>query len=46
MVFGLNALFDLGGVIYTAPLTDMFSLLAGAVLCFLWNKKLPDSSQK
>ena len=40
VLFGLNALFGLNGVIYTAPLTDMLSLLAGAVLCFLWNKKL------
>ena len=46
MLFGLNALFGLDGVIYTAPLTDMVSLLAGGVLCFLWNKKLPGSSQR
>lgn len=45
VLFGLNALFGLNGVIYTAPLTDMLSLLAGAVLCFLWNKKLSGSSQ-
>ena len=45
VLFGLNALFGLNGVIYTAPLTDMLSLLAGAVLCFLWNKKLGGSSQ-
>lgn len=46
MLFGLNALFGLDGVIYTAPLTDMVSLLAGGILCFLWNKKLPGSSQR
>ncbi len=46
MLFGLNALFGLDGVIYTAPLTDMVSLLAGAVLCFLWNKKLSGGSQR
>ncbi len=40
VLFGLNALFGLNGVIYTAPLTDMLSLLAGAVLCLKWNKNL------
>lgn len=44
MLFGLNALFGLNGVIYTAPLTDMLSLLAGAVLCFIWNRKLTGGS--
>lgn len=38
MLFGLNALFGLNGVIYTAPFTDMLSLLVGAVLCFVWNR--------
>lgn len=45
MLFGLNALFGLKGVIYTAPLTDMLSLLAGVVLCFLWKRKLTDNSR-
>lgn len=40
VLFGLNAFFGLNGVIYTTPLTDMLSLLAGAALCFQWNKKL------
>lgn len=40
VLFGLNALAGLNGVIYTAPLTDLLSLLAGVVLCFKWNKKL------
>lgn len=40
MLFGLNALFGLNGVIYTAPFTDMLSLLVGAVLCFVWNRTL------
>ncbi len=43
VLFGLNALSGLNGVIYTASLTDMLSLLAGAVLCFKWNKKLSGS---
>ena len=43
VLFGLNALSGLNGVIYTAPLTDMLSLLAGAVLWFKWNKKLSGS---
>lgn len=45
VLFGLNALFGLNGVIYTAPLTDMLSLLAGAVLCFKWNQKLSGGRQ-
>ena len=40
VLFGLNAFFGLNGVISTAPLTDMLSFLAGAVLCLRWNKKL------
>ncbi|MDE5698343.1 MAG: MATE family efflux transporter [Lachnospiraceae bacterium] len=40
MLFGLNALFGLNGVIYTAPFTDMLSLLVGAVLCLVWNRTL------
>lgn len=45
ILFGLNALFGLNGVIYTAPLTDMLSLFVGAVLCFIWNRKLTDKIQ-
>ncbi len=44
VLFGLNALFGLNGVIYTAPLTDMLSLLVGAGLCFIWNRKLAGNS--
>lgn len=40
ILFGLNGLYGLNGVIYTAPLTDMLSLIAGAVLCFVWHRKL------
>lgn len=43
-LFGLDVLLGLSGVIYTAPLTDMLSLLVGTVLCFVWNRKLHASS--
>ena len=41
ILFGLNMLFGLNGVIYTAPLTDMLSLLVGAALCAAWKRKIP-----
>lgn len=33
-----NNLWGLNGVIYTAPVTDMLSLLVGAGLCIRWNR--------
>ncbi len=33
-----NSLWGLNGVIYTAPVTDMLSLLVGAGLCIRWNR--------
>lgn len=36
----LNALFGLDGVIYTAALTDMISILIGGLLCFYQNRNV------
>lgn len=43
MLYLLNALFGLDGVIYTAAVTDMISILVGGALCLYWNKKLGES---
>lgn len=40
MMYLLNGLFGLDGVIYTTAFTNMVSILAGGILSFSWNKKL------
>ena len=45
MLYLLNGLFGLEGVIYTAVITDLISILAGGILSFSWNKKLTTATQ-
>lgn len=45
MLYLLNSLFGLEGVIYAAVVTDMISILAGGILSFSWNKKLTIAEQ-
>ena len=40
MLFLLNHLAGLNGLIYAGAVTNVFSLLVGAVLCFSWNRKI------
>ncbi len=45
VLFGMNYLWGLTGVMYATPVTDFLSLLAGAALCFRWNRQIFEKNQ-
>lgn len=46
VLYLLNRLFGLEGVIYTSVFTNMISILAGGILSLSWNKKLTGAERK
>lgn len=40
VMYALNAAFGLHGVFFTVPVTDITSLIIGAIICMVWKKKV------